>query len=197
MWVIHAAMRKLVYFAATSVDGFIASPTGDFSHFPMGEHVTAQADELPETLPVHVREMFGAGDQPKRFGAVIMGRATYTPALNAGVDNPYAPLETVVFSRTLPAQHTGNLRITAEDPRQVVAAMKRADGRDIWLCGGGHLAGQLAGDIDEWHVKVNPMVTGSGIPLAAMAFEPRALTLRDVRQFDSGVVWLRYDTAQG
>jgi len=45
-------MAKLVYFVAVSADGFIASPDGAFDFFPVeGEHITAQAEALPETLP--------------------------------------------------------------------------------------------------------------------------------------------------
>jgi dihydrofolate reductase len=45
----------------------------------------------------------------------------------------------VVFSRTLPATARGGLRIVADDPREVVAALEVKAGRDIWLFGGGVL----------------------------------------------------------
>ncbi len=188
-------MRKLVYFVAASVDGFIAGPDGQYDFFPMeGDHIAAQAEELPETLPAHVREALGVATRQARFDTVLMGRATYEPALSAGVVDPYAPLETVVFSRSLPARE-GSVRVTAEDPSLVVRALKAKPGRDLWLCGGAKLAAALASEIDELVVKLNPVLAGDGIRLAATGFAPRRLALRGTRTFRSGVTWLTYDVA--
>ncbi len=191
-------MRKLTYFVATTVDGFIAGPQGQWD-FLVTEGVTlrAQAEELPETLPQHARRAMGLSDTPARFDTVVMGRATYEPGLSAGFPHPYAPLRTVVFSRTLPSKEEGSLRITSDDPVATVRALKREEspnGLGIWLCGGGKLAAVLADEIDELVVKLNPRLTlGEGIRLFEGRFSPRNLTLRGHRTFDSGVIWLTYD----
>ena len=188
-------MRKLVYFVATTVDGFIAGPEGQFDFFPMnGDHIAAQANELAETLPKHVREALGVPLGKRRFDTVLMGRATYEPGLAAGFDDPYEPLTTVVFSRSLPARE-GRLRITADDPVAVVRQLKQQTGAAIWLCGGGVLAGQLLGEVDELFVKVNPVLAGAGVRLMQGSFQPRRLALRRQRTFESGVTWLHYDVA--
>ncbi len=188
-------MRALTYFVATSVDGFIAGPGGQFDFFPMeGDHIQAQVEALPETLPKHVRDMFGVPTRIARFDTVVMGRGTYEPGLSAGFSDPYAPLRTVVFSRSLPAKEEGALRITAEDPVKVVRALKAEAGKDLWLCGGGKLASVLRDEIDELVVKVNPVLTGGeGIRLFEGDFSPSKLRLRSHRAFDSGVVWLTFD----
>jgi dihydrofolate reductase len=189
-------MVKLVYFVAVSADGFIASPEGAFDFFPFeGEHIGAQVQALPETLPSHVRKALGASEQAVRFGSVVMGRNTYEPALKAGLSHPYAPLPTVVFSRSLPARAEGSLRITQEDPVEVVKALKASTTRDIWLCGGATLATQLAPLVDELLLKVNPVVVQRGIRLWDGPFAPRTLRLRSARTFSSGVAWLHYDCA--
>lgn len=58
-------MRNLVYYVATSIDGFIADADGDFSAFPQ-DPATLRVlfDRYPETCPVHVREAVSwvAGD---------------------------------------------------------------------------------------------------------------------------------------
>jgi dihydrofolate reductase len=186
-------MRRLVYFVATTIDGLIGAPDGTFDFFPMGEQVGHQAATYPETIPAHLRDSLGASDTPCRFDTVLMGRRTYQPALDAGVEDPYDPLETFVFSDSLPAGGSGRLRVTSENPATLVQRLKASSGRDIWLCGGGHLAAQLADEIDEITVKVNPLVIGSGIGLMPGPFTPRRLQLRDHTVFDSGVVWLTYD----
>jgi dihydrofolate reductase len=190
-------MRKLVYFIATTADGNIAGPNGETEFFPiMGQHITAQVNELPETLPKHVRELLGAPTRQARFDSVIMGRATYEPALNVGITDPYAPLETIVFSSTLDARCEGGLRVTPDDPVTVVRELKRRSGRDIWLCGGGKLASALLDEIDELVLKVNPVLAPGGLPLFHGQAPPRGLELRDRRAFDTGVTWLYFDVVR-
>lgn len=187
-------MRRLVYFIATTADGNIAGPNGETGFFPMmGEHIAAQVKELPETLPKHIREVLSAPTHQGRFDSVLMGRATYEPALNVGITDPYAPLETVVFSSTLEARRDGSLRVTAEDPVTVVRELKARPGRDIWLCGGGKLASSLLDEIDEVVLKVNPVLAPGGLPLFDGQARPRTLELRERRAFDTGVTWLYFD----
>jgi dihydrofolate reductase len=194
---ISALMRKLVYFVATTIDGCIAGPEGQFDFFTAeGDHIAAQCEELPETLPVPLRAKLGVEDRQARFDTVLMGWATYQPALAVGLTDPYAPLETIVFSRKQPPRTEGTLRVTAEDPTEVARALKAKEGRDVWLCGGATLATALRAEIDELIVKVNPVIAGDGIRLFAGPFEPRDLTLRARRGFESGVTWLTYERAR-
>lgn len=186
-------MRQLVYFVATSVDGCIAGPAGQFDFYPMkGDHITAQLEELPETIPCHVRAALGVPTRQARFDTVLMGSRTYAPGLAAGVADPYAPLETVVFSRRQPPRREGTLRVTNEEPLNVVRALKAQPGRDIWLCGGGNLAATLLGEIDELIVKVNPVLVIDGIRLFEGLFNPVQLELSSRRAFESGVTWLTF-----
>lgn len=186
-------MRQLVYFVATSADGFIAGPAGQFDFFPMqGDHISAQAAELPETLPAHVRQAFGIPFRPGRFDTVLMGRKTLEPARAAGLLEPYAPLETFVFTRSDPAAQHGALHITSRDPLQVVRELKQRPGQDLWLCGGAQLAAALLPELDELVLKVNPVLAGDGIRLLDMGFSPRQLELRAQRRFESGVTWLTF-----
>lgn len=188
-------MQKLVYYVATTADGYIAGPNGQIDFFPFdGDHLRGLYQDYPETFPVHAREALGfVFDNPKRFRTVVMGRRTYQPALDIGVTDPYAPLETIVFSRTLPAGVNGAVKITDEDPICLVRALKQRNDGAIWLCGGAQLAGELAGEIDELILKVNPVVVGDGVPATTGAFRPRALRLKRQRVFDSGVIVLYYD----
>lgn len=190
-------MRKLTYFVASTVDGYIAGPEGQFDFFPFeGDHVTALLEDFPETLPVHLREQLGVPTVQKRFDTVIMGRRTYQPALSLGLRDPYAPLRTFVFSRSLPPSHEGNVRVTAEDPVLAVRRLKEEEGRGIWLCGGASLATQLALEIDEVIVKLNPRLAGGGIRVLDGAFHPQNLVLREPRVFSSGVLFLAYDVVR-
>jgi dihydrofolate reductase len=187
-------VRKLVYYVATTIDGFIAGPDGGIDFFPfepdMADFVRA---EFPETLPTHVRKALGFDDAPnRRFDTLVMGRGTYDPALQIGVTSPYAHLKQYVFSRSVPAAPEPEVEIVSGDPAELVRGLKQEDGLDIWLCGGADLAGQLFTEVDELIVKINPVVAGAGIPLTTRGFDPERLTLVSTRSLPSGVVVLHY-----
>ena len=88
------SLRKLVYYIAVSIDGFIAAPDGDGDVYPISEEFTAYAAAVyPETLPTHVRPMLGIENAANvHFDTVVMGRNTYEPALRIddqfGLDEP-------------------------------------------------------------------------------------------------------------
>lgn len=190
-------MRQLVYFVAISADGCIAGPAGQVDFYPMrGDHIDAQVAELPETLPRHVRAALGVPTRQARFDTVLMGSRTYAPGLAAGITDPYAPLETIVFSRQQAPRRDGSLRVTNEEPLNVVRELKAEPGRDLWLCGGGNLAATLLGEIDELIVKVNPVLAIDGIRLFEGLFNPRELELSNRRAFASGVTWLTFRLKQ-
>ena len=186
-------MRKLIYFVAATVDGFIAAPDGGIDFFPLEpDLLDFVVAEYPETLPTHVRTRIGL-DAPNRvFDTLVMGKGTYDPALALGITSPYAHLKQYVFSRTAEAAPEPEVEIVTGDPVELVRRLKLQDGLDIWLCGGGDLAAQLLPEVDELVVKLNPVLAGAGIPLLRSDFNPTPLTLRDTRPLPGGVVVLRY-----
>ncbi|MEU2611895.1 dihydrofolate reductase family protein [Micromonospora sp. NPDC007271] len=189
-------MRKLVYYVASTLDGFIAAPDGSYDFFPLAPEpdlLAHLAAEWPQTFPTFAHAQLGIESPPTgRFDAVVMGRGTYDPGLKMGVTSPYAHLKQYVFSRSLPPSDDPQVEIVDADPAAFVGQLKRQPGGDIWLCGGGQLAGQLLDEVDELVVKLNPIVVGSGIPLVDRGFAPHRFTLVEARPFDSGPVILRY-----
>ena len=78
----------------------------------------------------------------------------------------------------------------------VVRDLKAEDtGKDIWLCGGGNLAGQLIEELDELIIKLNPLVLGAGIPLFSQELAVRRFALIESQPREGGVVLLRYGAA--
>lgn len=189
-------MRKLTYFDATTIDGFIAAPNGDFDFFL--QHVTGDflpylVNEWPETLSTPGRTALGIGEVPNsRFDTVLMGRGTYEVGLPDGLTSPYPHLRQIVLSRSMTQSPDPAVEVVAEDPLALVRGLKREDGLDIWLCGGADLAGQLLPEIDELVVKQYPIVSGSGMPLFRADFAPHHLRLADHRVFEGGNLVLTY-----
>lgn len=190
-------MRELVYYIATSIDGFIADPAGDFSSFPLDPHTLAALfDRYPETCPVHAREALGVTGAPRRFDTVLMGRRTHQPAVDAGlVGGAYPHLRQLVAAhRALP--EAPGLEVIDGDLGGKVRALKAESGRDIWLCGGAELAGQLIGEIDEIQLKINPLVLGAGIPLFRSEARPRAFHPVGLEPLPGGVSLARFRAAE-
>lgn len=190
-------LRKLTYFIATSVDGFIGAPDGDadfiYSHLDR-EFIDFLKAEYPETISTPGRVQLGIEDaEPKRFDTVLMGRGTYEPGLKLGLTSPYGHMrEQYVVSRSLTAAPDPAVRLIGGDLVAEVRELKARDGLGIWLCGGADLAGQLIDEIDEFVVKTYPVLVGTGMPMSRAGFGARPLELTGVEAFGGGQVVTSY-----
>ena len=147
-------MTRTVYYTATSLDGFIATADHSLDWLLSRENDPAG--------PMGY-DGFIAG-----VGAAAMGASTYRWVRE--FDPGWVPERpTWVFThRELELVPGADLRATAEDVAVVHAAMVAAAGdRDVWIVGGGDLAGQFAdrGLLDEVVVSIAPVTLGGGAPL--------------------------------
>lgn len=182
-------MRKLVYYVGTTLDGYIAGPDEQIEFFPVSETMAGWINErYPDTVPTHLRKPFGLTDaENQAFDTVVMGRATYDPALAIGITSPYAHLRQYVVSKTLGDSDDPAVTI-ATDPVELIHELKEESGLDIWLAGGGKLAGALLPEIDEMIIKRYPVVAGSGLSVFDGAFDPTLFHPTGSEQFDNGAV---------
>ncbi|MFF7733094.1 dihydrofolate reductase family protein [Streptomyces sp. NPDC007984] len=190
-------MRKLTYFIACSLDGFIGDPSGDGTamvRFVDEEFIAFFKAEYPETVPTHGRRALGMDDLPnKRFDTIIQGRASYDLALKEGITSPYAHLREYVVSSTLTESPDPNVEIIADDLVGKVRELKAEDSEfDIYLCGGATVAGQLLDEVDELVIKTYPMVYGSGMPMFGSGVAISDFTLESVRTFGNGTLVRTY-----
>ncbi|OLC62521.1 MAG: hypothetical protein AUH89_01170 [Ktedonobacter sp. 13_1_40CM_4_52_4] len=105
----------------------------------------------------------------------------------------------IVFSKTLETVEWGkwqNARLVKDDPAETIANLKQQPGRDMAIFGSGGLVSQLAqrGLVDEYQLRVHPVVLGSGKPFFKDLKEQMKLKLLDSRAFPSGVVVLSYQS---
>ena len=185
-------MRELVYYVAVSIDGFIADADGDFEAFMAeGDHESVVLQEYADALPAQAHAALGTEPPGTRFDTVVMGWNTLVPALDAGIASPYPHLRQVVASRG--GRTVDPTLSLVRDPLAAVRELKAGDGLDVWLCGGGRLAGALLPEVDRLVLKRHPVVLGAGVPLfggipaGAARFAPTRL-----RPFESGVVVEEY-----
>ncbi|MDX2403373.1 dihydrofolate reductase family protein [Streptomyces microflavus] len=190
-------MRKLTYFIACSIDGFIGDPQGDaetMMAFVNEEFLAFLKEEYPETISAEGRRILGLHDLVnQRFDTVVQGRASYQLALDMGLPSPYGHMREFVASRTLTEAPDPNVELISEDLVGRVRALKAEEsGLGIWLCGGSQLAGELIDEIDELVIKTYPLVYGSGMPMFGSGFAADEFTLEQVRTFENGVLVRTY-----
>jgi dihydrofolate reductase len=179
---------KTQYYTATSLDGFIATEDDSLDWlFPLG-------DVNETSYPSFIA----------RVGALAMGSATYEwmlrhadkVAAESGSPWPYTQPTWVFSSRSLPRIPGSEIRMVRGDVRPVHAEMRNAAGsKNIWIVGGGDLAGQFydAGLLDEVIVQVGSVTLGRGKPLFPRRVTRPPLRLVSVRQVGSGFAELRYE----
>lgn len=191
-------MRKLVYYIATSIDGFIADPSGGVAAFSVDPVTLGDLfARYPETCPAHLREALGVSAAPRRFDTVLLGRRAHQPAVEAGLTaGAYPHLRQIVVTHGELPDATG-VAVLHGDVVAGVEALKRERGRDIWLCGGGDLAGQLIDVIDELQLKINPVVLGDGIGLFGRGARARAREFQPVgtESLPGGVTLATFEAA--
>lgn len=194
-------MRRLTYFIAASVDGFIGDPGGDaecFARYVDEEFLEFLKTEYPETLSTPGRKALGLeGLENRRFDTVVQGRRSYDIALDIGVTSPYAHLRQYVASRTIGSSPDPAVEIISSDPLAKVRELKAESGDfGIYLCGGAQLAGELLEEVDELVIKSYPVVLGSGMPMFGAEFGLVSFDLDSVRSFGNGVVVRTYTRAR-
>lgn len=188
-------MRKLSYFIAASIDGFIGDPSGEaefFTRFVDEEFLGFLKEEYPETLPTPGRRALGLDHLAnKRFDTVIQGRRSYDVGLKGGVPSPYAHMRQLVASRTLTSPDPA-VEIVSGDIAARVRELKRADGLGIYLCGGANLATELFEEVDELIIKSYPLILGSGMTMFGTEFALTEFVLESNRTFGNGVAVRTY-----
>lgn len=170
--------KRVRYHVAVSLDGFIAGPNGEY-------------DWIVSDPGVDFAALY------KEFDTVVMGRKTYEVGIAQGADIAMPGIDVVVFSRSLPAVTRPGVRILNDDPRRIVAELKKEKGKDIWLFGGGQLFRPLldAGLVDTVEIALMPVLLGQGIPLLPPG-APTKLVLADQKVLRrSGIVALTYSVA--
>ena len=188
-------MRKLTYYVACSVDGYIAHTDGSHDGFSQDREYFADIfAAFPETVPSHLRDVMGVHAENKWFDVVLMGRKTYEVGLKEGVTSPYSHMKQYLFSRSMQASPDDDVELVSDNAIELVTSLKEESGKGIWLCGGGNLAATLFAHhlIDQLILKVNPFLMGAGIPLFSGVIQQTALELTSRKIYDNGVLLLHY-----
>lgn len=182
---------KTQYYTSSSLDGFLATEDDSLDWlFPLGD--------INDTgFPAFFA----------RVGAIAMGSATYewilrnahAVAAQTGSAWPYAQPAWVFTRRRLEVLPGADVRFVQGDVAGVHADMQAAaGGGNLWVMGGGDLAGQFhdAGLLDEMVVQVGSVTLGRGKPLFPRRVTSPGLALVEARQVGTGFAELTYRVAR-
>jgi dihydrofolate reductase len=171
-------MGKTVLYIAASLDGFVAGKNDDLSWLDPYNDVE-----------------YGYSDFLAGIGAVIVGRRTYDIEVAHGWENAH-PVPTFVMTHRMPVQkpRRPDVVFTSDDIAEVLKKARQLTQKDVWILGGADLARQFLnrGLIDELVLSLVPVILAEGIRLFEGIGGRISLTLREVKQFDEGLVQLIY-----
>lgn len=173
-------MRKIIYYVATSLDGFIAGPANDISLFvSQGEGVQRYLADL------------------KEFDTVIMGRKTYEFGYDFGLQPgqpAYPHMQHYIFSNNLELPGSNDqVRVVPPDI-EIIKELKAQTGSKIYLCGGGYFAGWLLNHqmIDELKIKLNPIILADGVRLFERSVVSCRLREIEAESYSDGLHFKHY-----
>lgn len=147
-------MRKVIFYIATSLDGYIADTNGGIDWLTMPVE-NPQPDNNYE-------------DFYRTVDTVILGRTTYDQVTTelSPKHYPYADVTSYVMT-TKPLDDHDNIYFTNDNIIDLVTRLKAQTGKTIWVVGGSAVAKPLIEHnlIDEYHLAIIPKILGDGIPL--------------------------------
>lgn len=175
-------MKNIVYYIASSLDGYITGVNEDVSQFC---YEGAAINQYFEDL--------------KSFNTVIMGRNTYEFGykfgLKPGEPAPvYSHMKHYIFSDHLTFESSHEQVETRKLDLAAIDRIKTDSKTDIYLCGGGKFAGWLLANkkIDILKIKLNPLILNQGIRLFENVSEAYSLSLLQNQFYADGVQILTY-----
>lgn len=184
-------MPRTIFYTASSLDGFIADEAGALDWlFAVDDGAETADDTFAQFMST--------------IGVFVEGSTTYSWVVEQErlLDEPsrwqelYGDLPTFVFSsRDLAIPEGADVRVVRGDVVDILPSMWAAAGdKDVWIVGGGDLAGQFLdiGALDQIVVAIAPVTLGGGAPLLPRRVEADRLRLREVTQ-RSQFAYLTYD----
>ena len=156
-------MARTFFYTATTLDGYLADDNDSLDWLFKQEQDENGALSYDEFI--------------EHIGAICMGATTYEWVLEHN-DGPWPYTQPcwVFTHRGLKPVDDGDIRFAAGDVAPVHAEMvEAADGKDVWVVGGGGLAADFAqaGLLDQLLLMIAPVTLGSGRPLFPRPFDLR------------------------
>ncbi|HEX2630394.1 MAG TPA: dihydrofolate reductase family protein [Chitinophagaceae bacterium] len=187
-------MRKLIVEEWVSLDGYVSDKNGQldfFTNLSAEENKYSDADQLKfmETIDT-----------------ILLGRKTYELFVDFWPDatsdkeviaDKLNETKKIVFSNTLTRAPWGkwpDAEVIDGDAATAIRKLKQSPGKNMVLWGSISLVQSLMKEnlIDEYHIQLCPVLTGGGRLFFPEQINPDKLKLTEVRQYNTGVLFLNY-----
>ncbi|MCU1595804.1 MAG: deaminase [Frankiales bacterium] len=182
-------MRKVTCSMGVSLDGYVCAPDGSLEWAPPDEEVFRFATEEVRGLGVHLlgRRLYESMSYWETVDQASLSD------LQREFAAEWASLPKLVFSTSLTSLEKG-YRLADGGLAEEVQRWRDEPGPGNIGIGGPTLAAEAAalGLLDEYRLRVHPVLLGGGTPFFPAAERHVDLELVDSRTFASGVVHLRY-----
>ncbi len=169
-------MKRIVYYVASSLDGYISGVDEDISGF------IAQGNGVEKYL-----------NDLKDFETVMMGRKTYEFGYKFGLEPgklAYPHMDHYIFSKTLSFEKPDAKLVVKDIDLNEVIKIRDQSKTDVYLCGGGDLAGWFLENelIDILKIKINPLILGQGVKMFGSSEKTYKLNLIESERYDGGLL---------
>lgn len=173
---------------AASLDGFIARRDGRVDWLETADRFEAGEEMAPDAVAAFLRTI----------DCYVMGARTYETALAfdaQGLGWPYGETPTVVLTHQALRTVRPTVELHAGDLARLVADRLRPAYRNIWVVGGGAVAGECLrlGLADELRYSILPVLIGDGVAFFDRLDRDVALHLLEATAHRSGMISLRYE----
>jgi len=187
-------MRKLILEEWLSLDGYVTDKNGGLDFFT---NLTSEQNKYSDQDQLK----FLAG-----VDTILLGRKTYELFVDfwptATTDKEVIAdrlneIDKIVFTNTIKKAPWGRWKeaeIISGEAVDAIKKLKSLPGKNMVMWGSISVAQSLMKEnlIDEYHIQLCPVLTGGGRNLFQQQLSIAELELLEVRQYDTGTIFLNY-----
>ncbi len=190
---IGATMRKVFLQIDVTLDGFIADASGETDWVTSNETMNSEASELLDTVDTILLGRVAYQDFVSFWPFADMSAPTTISKITSQINHA----DKIIFSKTLDKVQWGtfnNARLIHDNIPEEITKLKASSGKNLLLYAGQKIIFTFVQNnlIDEYHLRVHPVVLGSGLPLFPHIENRLKLNLLRTRPYDNGVVMSIY-----
>lgn len=184
-------MRRVILDSIISLDGYYTSLSNEIDWFGFNQSEIEWSKEIL-----------------RRVDTMLYGRVTYqefsdfwpeavpTPdGFDSEIIGQLNGYQKIVFTGSEIETPWKPVKLIHRDPVSAVREMKNENGKDMVVVGSGTLVSSLVANdlVDEYRIRIRPIILGSGKPLFHGGNRRHNLRLISSAAFDNGVLAIHYE----
>jgi dihydrofolate reductase len=185
-------MRKLKLQMQLSIDSFVSGVNGEMDWMIW---------DWDEELKKYVSELTATIDHIILGRKLALGFIPHWAKAAEDKNNPEYPFAKImhetpktIFSKSLLKSEWENASLACGNLSEEIMSLKNKQGKDIIVYGGAGFVSSLIKNnlIDEYHLFINPVILGKGLPIFSQVEAKLKLALITSRVFSCGISVLVY-----